>query len=132
MPSPGVRIYKNCMDQPFLAFVWAHWTFGLISRLHQEPILNNVFNSQWEAGIWSCDLRANERPWKKLHPMAQTSGHGDSMTNSAHGPSGAELVKTECNAYGRYYTQQCNILIWLHKAILTPLYLLIWAFHLLF
>ena len=22
---------------------------------------------QWEAGIWSCDLRANERPWKKLH-----------------------------------------------------------------
>ena len=22
---------------------------------------------QWEAGIWSCDLRANERPKKKLH-----------------------------------------------------------------
>ena len=46
---------------------------------------------QWEAWNWSCDLRANERPWKKLHPMAQTytqtdiltNGHGDSMTNSA-------------------------------------------------
>ena len=22
---------------------------------------------QWEAGILSCDLRANERPWQKLH-----------------------------------------------------------------
>jgi hypothetical protein len=22
---------------------------------------------QWEAGIWLCDLRANERPWKKSH-----------------------------------------------------------------
>ena len=22
---------------------------------------------QWEAGIWSCDLRTNERPRKKLH-----------------------------------------------------------------
>ena len=22
---------------------------------------------------WSCDLRSNERPRKKLHPMAQTS-----------------------------------------------------------
>ena len=33
------------------------------------------------------DLRANERPSKKLHSMAQTDtqthGHGDSMTNSA-------------------------------------------------
>ena len=46
---------------------------------------------KWEAGIWSCDLRANERPRKKLHLMAQTNrqthsqtdGHGDSMTNSA-------------------------------------------------
>ena len=27
---------------------------------------------QWEAGIWSCDLRANERPRKKMHSMAQT------------------------------------------------------------
>ena len=38
-------------------------------------------------GIWSCDLRANERPKKKLHVMAQTdrqtNGHGDSMTESA-------------------------------------------------
>ena len=37
------------------------------------------------------DLRANERPKKKMHPMThidiQTDGHGDSMTNSA------ELVK---------------------------------------
>ena len=22
---------------------------------------------QWEAGIWSCDLRVNERPQNKLH-----------------------------------------------------------------
>ena len=27
---------------------------------------------QWEAWNWSCDLSANERPRKKLHPMAQT------------------------------------------------------------
>ena len=25
------------------------------------------FFYQWEAGIWSCDLRANERPRKKIH-----------------------------------------------------------------
>ena len=45
---------------------------------------------QWEAWNWSCDLRANERPPKKLHPMAQnhththrqTVGHGKSMTES--------------------------------------------------
>ena len=28
-------------------------------------------------------FRANKRPKKKLHLMAQTDGHGDSMTNSA-------------------------------------------------
>ena len=46
---------------------------------------------QWKAWNRSCDLRANEKPWKKLHPMAQTDrqtdthkdGHHDSMTESA-------------------------------------------------
>ena len=46
---------------------------------------------QSEAGIWSCDLRANEMPKKITAPMAQTDkqtnrqtdGHGDSKTNLA-------------------------------------------------
>ena len=29
--------------------------------------------NQWEAWNWSWDLKANERPWKKLYPMAQTN-----------------------------------------------------------
>ena len=40
--------------------------------------------------IWSCDLRANERPQKKLHGEGtdtqtdtQTDKHRDSMTESA-------------------------------------------------
>ena len=39
-----------------------------------------------EAGIWSCDLRANKRPRKKLHEKGQThsptDGHCDSMKDS--------------------------------------------------
>ena len=54
------------------------------------------------AGIWSCDLRANERPRKKLHSMAQTDtqthistdGHGDSMTNSAQWGRVGENVRS--------------------------------------
>ena len=46
---------------------------------------------QWAAWNWSCDLLANERPWEKVHPMAQTTrqtsrhfdGHADSLTESA-------------------------------------------------
>ena len=43
-------------------------------------------DNKWEAGNWSCYLRANGRPRIKLHPMAQnhrtTVGHGNSMTES--------------------------------------------------
>ena len=59
-------------------FFWTGWN-------------REILRSAIEAGIWSCDLRANERPKEKLHSMAQkhthTDGHGDSMTNTA------ELVK---------------------------------------
>ena len=36
---------------------------------------SNHHHHQWEAGIWSCDLRANERPKRKLYSMAQTYIH---------------------------------------------------------
>ena len=36
---------------------------------------------QWETGMWSCDLRANERPLKKMHPTAQTDRQTDKQTN---------------------------------------------------
>ena len=55
-------------------------TFGV---LFWPPLLGSTFDrhfwgpllttnefwgvDQWEAGIWSCDLRANERPQKKIH-----------------------------------------------------------------
>ena len=49
--------------------------------------LRIFFFTNERPGIWSCDLRANERPRQKLYPMAhtdrQTHGHGDSMTESA-------------------------------------------------
>ena len=38
---------------------------------------------QWEAWNWSCDLRANERPRKKLHQMAHKTRLTNSMTESA-------------------------------------------------
>ena len=55
----------------------------------------------WEAWNWSCDLRANERPRKKLHSMAQTDRHThtqierqtDMATLWPTRPTGAELVK---------------------------------------
>ena len=58
----------------------------------------------WEAGIWSCDLRANKRPWKKLHSMAQTYihayRHGNSMTNSAQwGRVGEKLMHQTYGAW---------------------------------
>ena len=49
---------------------------------------------QWKAWNWSCDLRANERPQKKLHPMAHTSIQTDIATLWLNRPSGAASVKT--------------------------------------
>ena len=37
--------------------------YGPFQSSHQGY---RVLIDQWEAGTWSCDLRANERPWKKF------------------------------------------------------------------
>ena len=36
---------------------------------------------QWEAGIWSCDLRANERPRKKLHEKGTSKKQRNKQRN---------------------------------------------------
>ena len=53
---------------------------------------------QWEARIWSCDLRPNERPRKKSHGEGTYTQHTytqrtDTVTYRPTRPRGAELVK---------------------------------------
>ena len=52
---------------------------------------------QWEAGIWSCDLRANERPQKNLHGNGtlnrHTHTHTDSVTTRPTRPRGPSWWK---------------------------------------
>ena len=46
--------------------------FFITSVASEAPLRFRVQIYQWEAGVWSCDLRANERPWKKLHRKGTT------------------------------------------------------------
>ena len=39
-------------------------------------------------GNWSCDLKANERPWQKMHLMAQTNRHTDRRSSPLRDWSG--------------------------------------------
>ena len=78
--------------QIFHSFFLSHFFFHIVifikkkrrrkkSRIRETPTLStdaesrtdtnlkrlrDLFN-QWEAANWSCDHRANERPWKKSH-----------------------------------------------------------------
>ena len=59
--------------------------------------LRIFFLTNERPGIWSCDLWANERPRKKLNPMAQTGkhtdGHGDSMTDPAQRAESVKIIR---------------------------------------
>ena len=60
--------------------------FGPIIRIVFEyRIIRHTLGGgedQWEAWNWSCDLRANARPRKKMHPMAHNYKRTD-MTELA-------------------------------------------------
>ena len=62
---------------------------------------------QWESWNWSCDFRANEKPKKTMHPMAQTYILTDTQTDMAtlwlNLSSLADSVKT-----------RLHLLCWLH------------------
>ena len=51
-------------------FFWRGVSFFIFILQSREKFRRA--GDQWEARNWSCDLRANERPRKKLQPMAQT------------------------------------------------------------
>ena len=52
--------------------VWAEGVNYFLSFFGGEGGAEGGREDQWEAWNWSCDMRANERPWQKLHRMAQT------------------------------------------------------------
>ena len=60
--------------------------FYIPTFLHSYiPIFLNSYIRQWEAGIWSCDLRANERPRKNMG-RGQTDTHTRTHFNTVNRP----------------------------------------------
>ena len=95
-----------------------------VSEIHRFPSFqvskfprDGGREDQWEAWNWSCHLRANERPWKKLHPIAHTDrqkhGNGDSMTNSSEWGQVGERYNFYINLDNWIFLEYiCELTIW--------------------
>ena len=78
------------------------WSYQIIpipalQMLHWNFFTFQLWEDGWEDGIWSCDLRANERPQKKWHGKG-TNTHRDGRTSRLLDQSGprADSVKKSC------------------------------------
>ena len=68
----GVHFWPPLLGSTFDRHFWGPFLTATFGVHFWPPLLGSTFDRQWEAGIWSCDLRANERPQKKSHEKGQT------------------------------------------------------------
>ena len=98
---------KRFLKPYFVCFRTFHIIDLLILRYHKRSITRkcnhcvfSLFQNnpvvQWSALNWSCDLRANVRPWKKLHGEGTTYIHTNKhMDIATTGPTGENPVNCE-------------------------------------
>ena len=73
--SPAQHVNKT---SPAVQHFWFGWCWGL-GRFPYGGGGGRV--NQWEAGIWSCDLRTNERPEKNCMGRGQTERYIHKLTS---------------------------------------------------
>ena len=86
----------------------------LMHWLRCISVTSKTVRHQWEAWNWSCDLRANDRPRIKLHPMAQANKLPDKETNRQ--TDGHRNSMTESAQWGWFRENQClspTLVVWL-------------------
>ena len=73
--------YICCLLNVLLYWIilpYMHWVRVFTTSMYWylicylKVLYDKRINDQWESKIWSCDLRANERPQKKLQTYGQT------------------------------------------------------------
>ena len=89
-PPPPSRDFKAFFF--FFFFFYREWLRrrGVGSRSIRGRDLIMWIEGQWEAGICSCDLRANERPWKKSHGKGTSDRHTHRRTCRLYDQLGPE------------------------------------------
>ena len=67
-PPKSLKLFSSrIFEASFLQNLWNYFSPKYLYQISSKIFETIFVADQWEAGIWSCDLRANERPQKKLH-----------------------------------------------------------------
>ena len=92
----GVHFWPPPLGSTFDRHFWGPFLTATFRIHFWQPLLGSTLDRQWEAGIWSCDLRANERPRKKMHGKGTSNRHTDIATLWKNRPR-ADSLKMVCS-----------------------------------